>query len=195
MPLLSSKNLSKINPLSGKTRWKGVEKNTRKFFKLGKQDSSAKILAKEFQKSRINQSKRAKGYEIVKNMIIEKRITEDKAKGLMNELGYIGSENDRFREFKNVSKYRTKQEKQGNAQTEKQKNSALDSRRPESALDKKPESKPRTAIPSLPSFNNTRVPSSGKTVSPHKETNTSIWQIIDEKKHFGTFSEDDRKDD
>jgi hypothetical protein len=120
MSLSLNRNLPRINPLSGKNNWRGIEKTTRKFFKSGKQESSAKMLEKEFQKAHINESKRDKGRQIVQDMILEGRIAEDKAKGLMNELGYTGSKNERFKKFESLSENLAEQRKQRQTETAKQ---------------------------------------------------------------------------
>lgn len=199
MSLSSSKSLPKINTLSGKTRWKGIEKTTRKFFRSGKQEPSAKILAKEFQKAGINKFKRDKGQEIVQNMIAEGRITEDKAKELMNNLGYTGSENKRFKEFKDISEYKAVQKKQDRMQAAKKEFCASKNKKSKSAPDKKaetPERKMKTGTPAMsPNLNiaSSRNATFGTAQPSEEKKASSVWEILNKQKHPDILPGDDQK--
>jgi hypothetical protein len=199
MSSLSIKSTPKINTLSGKVRWKGIDKTTREFFRPGKQDSSAKILAKEFQRAGINKSRRIKGQEIVQNMIIEGRVTKNKAKRLMNDLGYTGSENKRYKEFKDISECKATQKKQDRMQAAKKEFYASRNKKTKSTSNKRigaSEKKTRIGAPIMsPSLkiisNRTAMP---ETAQPsEKKKISSVWEIINKQKHSDIFPANDQK--
>ncbi len=198
MPL-PSKNLSKINPLRAKN-WRGIERTTRTFFKSGKQDS-AKILAKEFQKARINRERRGLGQEIVQKMINEGRITENKARSLMSELGYTGSANERFRNFKSTSEYKSAQKKlervqkieKEAAKTENKQQQTIKNKVNKDNLEKNDIS-PNVSnfLPSAAKMPQNTVATPKKTLTEQKRP-TNLWEILNKKQHSDIFHEENQE--
>lgn len=200
MALSQNKNMPKINPLSGKNNWRGIEKTTREFFRPGQQNS-AKLLAKEFQKSHINREKRSLGQEIVQKMIREGRITENKAKGLMNELGYTGSENERFRKFESASELKLKQKRQERMQTMiKNKENSLKSQKPETTPEstrEKNESKRKSGITdfshSIMKAHSSIASAPGEITPDIQKHPENVWEILNKRQHPDIFPEENQK--